>query len=125
MDIPVNGANGETNQPDARAGQKRLIGHSQRTCFDDFAPMPNVEMRCNEGDVGEVKDLSAVGECDGPKLRCRSENMNEPSARTRGDLGAVGDTDKVSLPEIAELCIEILARSDNKGLNLVSGLQRR
>lgn len=53
---------GESNSRGRRKGLMYIeIGKEEPTCFDDAAAASNVEPRGDEGDIGEIEDLGAVG----------------------------------------------------------------
>ncbi len=83
--------------------------HGARTSLDDGGAWTDVELCGDEGDVGEVEDLCAVGEGEGPELGRRAQEVDEAAAGPGGHLGAVGDAEEVVLLEVAELCVEVAA----------------
>ena len=108
---------GEGRGMQGEGGEKR-----GRTCFDDLAAGREIEPVDDEGDIGEVEDLGPVWEGEGPKFGGGAEEVNEALSIARADLGAVGDTDEVSMAVDAVLEIEFFSGRDDEGLDEVSGL---
>lgn len=92
------------------------------TCFNDTAAAPDVEPRGDKGDVGEIENLGAVGECHRPELWGGAEDVDEAVAVARADLGAVGDADEIVVPVVAKAAVEVLSRGDEERLDELSGL---
>jgi len=94
-----------------------------RTSLDDARAGLDVEAGGDEGDVGEIEDLGAVGERQGPELRSRTQKIDEALACAGANLGTVWDADEICLAVVAVLAVEVLARGDDEGLDAVPGLR--
>ena len=54
---------GSLSIPDKNERKRRVVGH---TCFDHSTPMVDVEVRCDERDIGKIENLCSMRESDGP-----------------------------------------------------------
>lgn len=79
-----------------------------------------MQLRGDEGDVGEIQYLGSMWQGEGPELGGGAQEVDEAAAGLGGDLGAVGDAEEVVLPEVAELGVEVAAGGDDERLDLVA-----
>lgn len=71
--------------------------------LDDLRAGFDVKIGGDEGDVGEVEDLGAVREGEGPEFGGGFEEVDEASVVGRSELVAPGLVDKVVVAEAAVL----------------------
>lgn len=60
------------------------------------------------------------GEC--PEFWGGAEEVEKALAGARGNLGAIGDTDKVCVAVVAVFAVQVFAGGDDEGLDAVPGL---
>lgn len=94
----------------------------QLTCLDYTAASADVQIRGDEGYIGQIEDLGAMGQGHCPQLGGRAEHMDEAFARARTKLGTVGEIEKVGVPIVAVLAIEVFTWGDEEGLDSISCL---
>lgn len=66
--------------------RKRDSKKQKHTCFDNFTAVADVQMGCDERNVGQVENLGAMWEGDGPEFRGGAQDVYEAAACARGHL---------------------------------------
>ena len=101
--------------------------HKKRnlTCFNDLATMFNVQIRCDEGDVGKVQNLRPMRKGHCPQLWRRAQKVNKTFSISRANFRAVGDSNEIGVFVVTEPVIDVVAWSNHNWLDDVSCLNCR
>jgi hypothetical protein len=66
-----------------------------RTSFDNTTASADVQVRDDQGDVGNVQNLCPVGKSHGPELWRGSKDMDESLSCARSYLRPIGHSDEI------------------------------